>query len=157
MESVIASSVNFLILVVIMVYKLRAPVREFVAQRHHSIREEIQEVRIQLQQAQEKYDEFSAKLKAVDAEVATLQEQTKQDTLAMKQRIVNESRKMASTIASDARNSVDSLHSELKGQLYAEWSLQVLDRAEQILKDRLTSSDRSRIGQEFSKQMESVQ
>ncbi len=157
MDPIITSSINFLILVGFMVYKLRQPVIHFVSQRHHSIRDELQRVREQLHQAQEKYDEFSAKLKAIDVEVSALREQTKQDTVAMKQRIVNEARRIAAMAAVDAKNAADGLFIEFKGQLYSEWSAQVLERAECLLKKRLTGDDQARIRQEFSQQMEIVQ
>lgn len=157
METLVAPIVNFSILVGILVFKLRAPIRAFVTQRHHSIREEIQTVRHQFQQAQEKYDEFSAKLKAIGAEISVLREQSKQDTSAMKQRIISEGRRISGTIVSDANNSANGLFAELKGQLYFELSSRVLDRAEVILKSRLTGDDRARIRQEFSSQVESIQ
>jgi len=157
MESLVASTVNLVLLIALLVYKLNKPIREFVAQRHNSMRDEIQTVRVQLSQSQEKFDEFSAKLKAIDAEVGTLKEQTKQDSIAMKHRIIAEARRVASSVVSDAKSSAEGLFSELKGQLYSELSIRVLDRAEFLLRERLTGDDRARIRQEFSMQVESIQ
>ena len=154
MESLLISSFNLLILIGFLVYKLRAPTKDYVAQRHLSIRDEIRAVHQQLKEAQEKYDEFSAKLKAIDAEVSALREQTKQETLALKQRMASDARRMASIVVSDAKRSADALFFELKGQLYSELSHRVLDRAEVLIKDRLTGDDRNRICREFSQQVE---
>jgi F0F1-type ATP synthase membrane subunit b/b' len=136
---------------------LKAPTKNFVAQRHISIRDELQSVREQLRLAQEKYDEFSSKLKAIDAEIGSMREQSKQEANAIKQRLTAEARRGSSLVISDARNAASGLFNDLKGQLYGELSTRVLTRAETILKERLTGDDRARIRQEFSRQVESIQ
>jgi F0F1-type ATP synthase membrane subunit b/b' len=156
MGTSVISAINLLILIGIMIWKLRAPITSHVADRHVLIRDEIQTVRVQLSQAQEKYEEFSSKLKAIDAEISVLREQNKQDTAALKMRVTGEARRVAAMVASDARDTAGSLFAELKGQLYLDWSLKVLDRTEEILRERLTSADRSRIREEFSKQLGAV-
>jgi F0F1-type ATP synthase membrane subunit b/b' len=157
MESLIAPLVNVTILIVFLSTKLKLPIRSFVSQRHLSIRDEIHSVREQLRQAQEQYDEFSFKLKAVDAEIAVLREQTKQDSVAIRQKVVNEARRVSGSIVSDAKNTAETMFSDLKGQLYFELVNKALEQAESLLRERLTGDDRMRIRQEFSRQMESIQ
>ena len=157
MHSLLISSLNLLILIAILVYKLRFPVSDFVQQRHHAIRLELKQVRDQLHQAQEQYNDFSAKLRAIDAETATLRDQAQQDVQALEHRMVQESRRITRQVVSDARAVGESLVLELKSQLYTDWSLQVLERAESLLKERLTGDDQVRIRQEFSQQMETMQ
>ena len=157
METLVAPSFNLLILLAFMAYKLNKPVKEFVSLRHKTIREEIQSVRHEIQQAREKYDEFSSKLKAIDAEVATMRGQTQQEVAGLKQRIQSESRRLSLNIISDAKASAEGLYLELKGQLYSELSAQVLDRAELLLRDKLTGDDRMIIRSDFSRQLEAIQ
>src|SRR3954469_20156344 len=109
MESLLAPIFNLLILIAILVYKLHKPVKDFVSLRHETIRGDLQSVRKELQQAQEKYDEFSSKLKAVDAEIVTLREQGQQETAALKQRILGESRRLSLNIISDAKTAAEGL------------------------------------------------
>lgn len=156
MESLVASSVNFLILVTGLFVALKKPFQVFVAQRHQSIRDELISVRDQLRSAQDKYDEFSSKLKAIDAELMSLREQTKQDGQALKARMVMDAKRNASTVVSDAKTASDGLYSELKGQLYSELTSKVLEKAEGLLKERLTGDDRVRIRREFSQQVETI-
>jgi F0F1-type ATP synthase membrane subunit b/b' len=157
MESLVTSSFNFAILVGILGYKLRDPIKTYVTQRHHSIRNELQSVKEHLRQAQEKYDEFSAKLKAIDSEISILREQTKQETQALKQRVLVEARRIAGTLVSDAKNSASGAFADLRSQLSLELTHKVMDRAEQLLRDRVTGDDRVRIRQEFSRQVENIQ
>jgi F0F1-type ATP synthase membrane subunit b/b' len=154
--SLTASIINFLLLVVLLAVKLREPIKNYVALRHHSVREEIQRVSLQLQQAQEKHDEFASKLKAIDAEIANLREQAKQEVANLKQRINSEARQAASRMLSDAKGAAEGLFSELRSQLYQEVSMKAFSRAEALLKENLTAEDRAKVRQEFSKQVETV-
>jgi len=156
MESLFAPCFNLVLLVGILVVKLRAPLRDFVSQRHESIASEIQAVREQLRKAQAQFVEFSDKLKAVDSEIAAMREQVRQDSAAMKDKVVSEASRMAGVVEADAKRSASGLYSELKGQLYSELCIRVLDRAESLLKDRVTGDDRVRIQREFSQQLESL-
>ena len=154
MESLFAPTFNLALLIGLLVFKLRAPLRSFVSQRHLTIRDELQRVKDQLRQAQEKYEEFTAHVKALDAESMALRDQTKKEITALQQRIMAEARRLSSTVINDAKNAVDHLFSDLRDQLYIEYGTKVLDRTEILLREKLTSEDRSRIRQEFLSQME---
>jgi F-type H+-transporting ATPase subunit b len=157
METLIAPLINLLILVGMLVFFLRKPLRTFVEARHHTIRESLDSVHKELRSAQEKHAEFSAKLRAVDAEVSGLKAQIAQDAQAMKSRIVAEAQKLSSNVIEDAKHASAVLYTEFKSSLYSELGARVLDRAEAILKDRLTGDDRARMRKELSTQVETMQ
>ena len=155
MHELIAPTFNVSVLIITLVYFLREPTRAFVSERHTSLKEELERVAAQLREAHEKYNEFSAKLKAIDAEIAGLNSQMRQDAEAMKARIIADVRRVANIIVIDAKAASETLFTDLKNQLRAELSTQVLARAETILTERLTGDDKARIRREFSKQVES--
>lgn len=153
MESLFAPFINFAALVGILVWKLKTPVVSAVLDRSNTLRDELKRVQDQLATAQAQYDEYSAKLKAIDAEIASLKEQGKQDTEAMRVRIGTEARKLAVVIVSDARQSAQAMFGDFKVQLRAEIAQKVLEQAEVIIKQKLTGDDRARIRSEFSKRL----
>lgn len=157
METLIAPVVNLVILIGLMAYYLKQPLKEFAKGRHHSIRTELEAVRNQLANAKTKHAEFSSKLRAMDAEIAGLKTQAVQDAEGLKKKVQAEAQKLSSNIIEDAKHASKVLYSEFKGQLYSELGTQVLDRAEKILRERLTGDDRARIRQEFSTQVETMQ
>ena len=157
MHELIAPTFNVTVLVVVLVYLLREPMKVFVSQRHSSLKDELERVAAQLSEAHDKYNEFSAKLKAIDAEIAALNSQMRQDAESMKTRILSDVRRVADMIVVDAKTASETLFNDLKNQLRSELSVQVLDRAESILTARLTGDDRARIRREFSKQVERSQ
>jgi F0F1-type ATP synthase membrane subunit b/b' len=136
--------------------KLRQPVRQFTLDRHHSISKELVEVREQLRTAQEKYNEFTGKLKSVDSETKALREQTQQEAIALKQRIQTEARHMSTVLVADAKSSSQNLFVELKEQLYHELMGRVIERTEKVVRDRITGADKDRISREFSLQLEKL-
>lgn len=154
METLVAPLVNLVILIGLMAYYLRQPLRDFAKNRSVSIREELKTAKEELTIAQQKHAEFTSKLKAMDAEIVGLKNQAVQDAGAMKAKIVTEAQKMSANVVSDARNASVTLYSEFKGQMYSELAGRVLERAERILRERLTGDDRARITKEFTNQVE---
>jgi F0F1-type ATP synthase membrane subunit b/b' len=157
MESLIAPLINLIVLIGILAYYLRAPLKAFAQERHHTIREELESVRNQLRGAKEKHEEFSSKIRAMDAEVAALKDQTLQDARAVHTKILIEAKTLSGNIVADAKTASRVLYAEFKGQLYSELGNHVLDRAEKLLRERLTGDDKARIRKEFSTQVETIQ
>lgn len=157
MQTLIWPALNLGILIAIFFKFLRQPIRQAVAQRHSDLRDELKKVRELLQRAQERHDEFSAKLKSIDVETTSLREQAKQDAQAAKLRILSEAQRTSASVVTDARAGADHLVSELKTQLFSEVGVRVVNRAEALIRERLTGDDRARIRQEFSSQLERAQ
>jgi F-type H+-transporting ATPase subunit b len=157
MSTLLAPALNLGILLFIIFYYTRKPFMEFVRNRSTSLRDDLQRVADQLKQAQQKYEEFSAKLKAMDAEVRSLRDQAKQDGEAMRLRLLADARKLSTVIADDARTAADALYEDFRAQLRSDFATRVLERAEKLLRERLTGDDRARIRQDFSRQVERMQ
>lgn len=157
MKALIWPIINVATLVGILVYTTRAPLREFLKTRRKSIGEELIRVRELMESAKTKYEEFTAKLKAIDAEVLSLNEQVRSDAERMRSRILADAKQNAGSIVSDARTSANALYGDLKNELRVELGMRVLARAEKLLVERLTGDDRVRIRREFSTQVERIQ
>lgn len=157
MGTLVAPFFNLAVLVGILVYYLRKPLADFVSNRHLGLKEEVQSVTEQLRTARKQFDEFSAKLKAIDAEVSSLTQQYRQDAESIKVRILTEAKKSAQAGIADAQASATTLVLGIKDGLRKELAERVLGRAEVLLRERLTGDDRLRIRREFSKQVGSIQ
>jgi F0F1-type ATP synthase membrane subunit b/b' len=157
MNELILPFINLLILIGVLAYYLRAPLRAFVLERHTTLRDELRRVRDLLANAKARYDEFTAKLKAMEAEIQSLRDQARQDAATAKSKILAEAQALSATIVSDARRSAQGLYGQLKSELFVQAGQRVLDRAEELLRERLTGDDRARIRHEFSAQVERVQ
>lgn len=157
LSALIVPAINLAILVAFLVMKVKQPLRAHVKSRHENLRDQLLAVRDKLTKAQERYDEFTAKLKTVEGEITALREQAKLDAKASQERIVTEAKKISVSIVTEAKSAAGNLYADLKGQLLGELGGRVIERAETLLKERLTGDDRIRIRQEFSAQVERAQ
>ncbi len=157
MREALISAGNLSILLVILVAYLRKPLREFVLQRHVGLRDELQRVAEHLRIAQAKFEEFSAKLKAVEVEAAALREQANHDASAMRLRVTTEAKQQSDGIVRDARTASGAMVEEFKRQLLLELAVRVIERTEAIVREHLTGDDRKRIRREFSIQVAKIQ
>jgi F-type H+-transporting ATPase subunit b len=148
--------INLGILLAILVTKLREPIRAYVASRHADIRDELQRVRDLLTLAQTRDAEFQGRIGALDAEITTLKQQVQADSAATKSRIIAEAQRLNASIIADARATSNGLYAQLRSELLADVGVRVLDRAEAIVRERLTAEDRARIRREFATQLEAV-
>ncbi|MDR3607513.1 MAG: ATP synthase F0 subunit B [Oligoflexia bacterium] len=157
MHELISPTFNLAVLIAVLTYFLRQPIRDYVSGRHHTVRDELARVSELLKDAQEKNSEFSAKLSAIDAEIVAIRKQAVQDAEAMNQRIIANAVRLSAGTVADARLAAEGLYSDLKSELYHELGARVIDRAGSLLKERLTGDDRARIRKEFSSQVEAAQ
>jgi F0F1-type ATP synthase membrane subunit b/b' len=157
METLILPFFNFSILVGLLYWKLKAPAKEFVAQRSVDVGAELRKTAEQLATAQKQLAEFSAKLKSVEAEVQQLRSEAKTEAARIQERTLNEAKRLADQVVRDANSRKESLILEAKGKLATDLALKVVDRAEALLKGRLTGDDRARLRKEFSNQLERLQ
>ncbi|MBL7715930.1 MAG: ATP synthase F0 subunit B [Bdellovibrionales bacterium] len=146
-------AVNLSILVGTIFYTTREQRKSFVKDRHFKLRDEVENVSRQLKEAQVKYNEFSAKMKAIEAEVEAIRDQAQGDAEFMKAKVLSEAKRLATAIVSDAKTSTDGLFQDLRSDLRTDMANWVIDRAEGILRDRLTADDRAKIRSEFSQQL----
>lgn len=156
MESLFPKFINLVIFVGIIVYFVRVPFKTFVFERHKSMKDELEKTQAQLAEAQKKFQEFSARLQAMDSEIAQLVQQSRQDAEASKVRILTEAKKMSDSIVVDAKKASEGMLTEFKDQIRSEFANQVLVRAETLLRGKLTGDDRLRIVKDFSKQVEAA-
>lgn len=157
MHSLIAPAINLFILVAVLVVKLREPLRAFVKERHQSLRDELNKTQSQLTGAQKKFQEYSAKLQSMDAEIEELSMQARKDAEASKVKIVNESKKMADIVVIDSKKTAEALFLDFKEQLRGELAAQIITKAESLVRSRLTGDDRVKLVKEFSKQVGGAQ
>ena len=150
------SVLNFVIFTGLMFYYLRTPVKGFISARHESLRDDLSKVREQLRSAQEKYEEFSAKLKAIDVEVSNIREISKKDAAGLQAKIVSSAKQMSGSILAESKARATALVSECKESLRSELGLRIVSRAQELIQERMTGDDKARIRKEFSERVGSA-
>ncbi len=157
MQTLLWPTINVVVLVAVLARFLKSPLQQFVAQRHHSIKSELEDVREQLVAAQAKHEEFTAKLKALGAEVVAMRNQSLQDAKLIQAKVLADAQRVSEGLLAGAEVSARALYQDFAERVRVELANKVLSRAEALLRERLTGEDRVRICREFSKQVERVQ
>lgn len=157
MQTLIIPAINFFVLVGLLVYFLRRPVRDYVTGRHAQLRDEVAEVRTLLERSQQQFDQFSGKLRAMDAEVSALRAQSETSAREMAARVTAEAERLSKTLVADAKVAASSMSDDLRKELRTELASRVVTQAESLLTARLTGDDRIRIRKEFSSELERAQ
>src|SRR5262245_4807864 len=120
MLTLIPPLINLTVLFAVLAYLLKKPLITYVEGRHESIKTDLGKVRSMLDSAREKYEEFNAKLKAIDVEVATIQSQVRQEGEQLRTRILSQAKSTASSILAEAKTRSESMVQEGKETLRTE-------------------------------------
>src|SRR5688500_8433933 len=107
MQTLLLPAINLGILVAVLAYYLRQPAKDFVRNRHLVLKQEVERIAEQLRVSQERFEEFSSKLKAIDVELTALREQTQQDAEVMRNKVLNDARKLSLSIVADAQTAAE--------------------------------------------------
>lgn len=156
-NDLVPGAFNLSLLIGLLFFKTREPLRQFIRERHETIRNELQKTAADLRNARQRFEEFSGRLGSMQTEAATLREQSKQDAQSAKTRIGEDAKRLASAIVGDARAAGEGLYGDFRRQLREEFAEKVITRAEALLKARLTGEDQARLREDFTRQLGGVQ
>jgi F-type H+-transporting ATPase subunit b len=145
---------NLGLLLGVLVWFGRAPVRQFFTDRRHRVREDLESAARLLAEAEARLAEWQGKLARVDAEIGEARETSRRLAEAERDRILAEARASAERIRRDATTAVDQELRRARRALRAEASDLALELAERILREQLTGADRERLVAEFVERIE---
>lgn len=153
METLFWPAVNLSLLIALLAYKLKGPMKTYIRSRHETIRSGLDEAQSLLSSAQSQFDEFSAKLKGLKNEVVLMERQSREGAESARDKMLNQAKEAAGLIVSDARESAVAAANDLKDEIRIEFAEGVISEAERLIQERLTGDDRERIRKEFSSQV----
>jgi F-type H+-transporting ATPase subunit b len=142
-------ALNFAILIAVLVYFGRQPIRDFFAARQDRIRADLGAAARALSEAEARHAEWQRKLVALDTETARIQEQARQRAESERQHVLADATAAAERIRSDARAAVDQELRRAREELRREAAGLAIEIAAQTLRARVTDADRGRLVDEF--------
>ena len=145
----IASFVNFFVLVSVFIYLFRDKVTSSLKARRAAIENELNEAQRLRKEAEAKHKEYSDRLARLDQEL----DQIKRDMTAAgtkeRDRIVAEAEEKASRMRKEAEFIIEQQVKQLREELTREASEAAVTAAEQLLVKATTSFDQQRLAQEY--------
>ena len=148
-QALVASIVNFGILLVVFTVLFRGKLQEFLKERRASIARELEEAARLRAEAETKHKEYSERLAKLDQELA----QIKADMIAAgkkeRDRIVAEAEHKAARLRHEAEFLIEQQAKQLRLDLMREATEGAVAAAEQLLLRATTTYDQQRLAQEY--------
>lgn len=134
-------TVNFFVLAGILYWFLAKKAKEFFAGRREGIRTALAEAVTAREEAQEKFQEYSAKLDKATGEIEQIGEMIRSQGLSEKARIIEEARKAAEKMKEDTRLRMEQEFNKAAQQLRVEAVRLSAEMAEELLRKHIRAAD----------------
>ncbi len=140
---------NLAILVGIVLYFARKPLRQLMETRKTQIESELEHARADLDRAESQLAEWQERMSALDRELEEIRGAVRSQAEGERDRIISDAEAGAARIRSNASLAVEQEARRAREALRAESAELALARAGDLIQQRITESDRDRLFDEF--------
>ncbi len=154
MRDLVHPALNLLLLLAVIIYFARKPIRAFFGDRRIQIQDELRRAAELKAEAEVRYTDWQRRLTDLDAELETIRATARERAEAERERIVADAEAAAERIRSDAHAAVDQELRRARERLREEASELAIEIAAERLEEQLTDDDRSRLLDEFVQRIE---
>lgn len=151
---VLEHAVNLLILIGVLVYFLKTPVKNFLMERRGKIGYEIDEAQKTITEAKEKYEEYAKKLESIEAEIGSIKETVRKQGENERAEILKQAELASQTIKRETSDTIAFETEKAKREIQSEVVDIALGHAEKIIRENLGESDKEKFMQEFTNSIE---
>ena len=147
---------NMLLFLGILGYFIGGPVRRAFAERSAAIRRAAEEARERRVKADQMANDIQARLAAIEEEVRSIHERAQAEGERQKRELIAAAEAEAQKILAAARTEVDNRLKHARNELTAYAGQLASDRAEQLLREKITEQDQKKLFQESLREVGEV-
>ncbi len=147
--------VNFGILVAVLVKFLGKPFKAFFANRANAVKTKVEEARKALEEAESLKKMYEEKLAKLDEEIAEFRKGVVEKTERERTRILKDAEAQAARIKEQAVLTYEQESREVSTRIKAEIAKLTIDRAEGLVKERITRADHDVMIEDFIQKVRS--
>lgn len=151
---VMEHAVNLLILLGVLVYFLKTPVKNFLVERRGNIAKEIDEAQKTITEAKARYEEYAQKLEAIEGEINSIKQTLIKEGETERAKILKQAEAASESIIKEARETIALQAERARNEIQSEVVDIALGHAERIIRESLGESDRERFIEEFTKNVQ---
>jgi F-type H+-transporting ATPase subunit b len=148
--------VNFIVLAGILVKFAGKPLKEYLENRHRTIKNKLEEAERMLREAEALRVEYEKKIAKLDEEVEAFKETVVAQAEKEKKKILDEAAYLASKIKEQAKLTYEQEAKEAIDKIKEEIARQTIEKAEKIVMEKLTKDDHNRMVGEFIEKLRSM-
>jgi F-type H+-transporting ATPase subunit b len=149
MQSFVWPAVNLVILVAVLVYFARKPLRAYFDKRRGDISDELRSSADELATAESTYAKWQRRMIDLEGELDEIRATSRQRAEAERERIIGEARATAERIQRDATTAIDLELRRAREALREEAAQLAIELAGERLSREVTDADRDRLVDEF--------
>jgi len=140
---------NFGVLAAVLFFLLRKPLAKGLASRRQGIKDQLDDLEKQKQEAAKQLAEYKEKLSRLDEETEKIIAQYIQDGEAAKAKIIEEAKAVSEKLQVQAKKNIEHEFDKAKQELKAEMAEQAVAMAEELIKKHITDEDQEQIIDEY--------
>ena len=148
------AAMNLLLVVAVIAYFARAPIRTYFAERRDRIQDDLTTAASLRDEAEARYRDWERRLASIDGELAAVRATARERAEQERERILQDATAAAERIRRDARAAVDQELRRCRALLYEEASDLAVELAAELLRGQVTDADRDRLVDEFVARIE---
>jgi F-type H+-transporting ATPase subunit b len=152
----ILKTANMLLFIAALAYVVRGPVKNAFAERSATIRRAADEARERREKADRMAGDIQARLSAIEAEVRAIHERALAEGERQKRELVAAAEAESEKILANARNEVNNRLKFARKELTEYAGELAAQRAEQILREKITDQDQKNLFQESLREVSEV-
>ena len=145
--------INFVVLAAALVFILRKPLSQALSSRIKGIKEQLEDLEARKAEAEKKLAEYKEKLAQLEGEAEKIIDDYVKQGREAKSRILKEAEASAEKLKAQARRNIEHEFEQAKLKLQEEIFATSLQKAEEIIKNRITADDQDRIVDEYLKKV----
>jgi F-type H+-transporting ATPase subunit b len=154
MRDLVHPALNLLLLLAVIIYFARKPIRAFFGDRRTQIQDDLRRAAELKTEAELRYADWQRRLTDLDTELETIRATSRERAEAERERIVADAEAAAERIRRDALAAVEQELRRAHERLREEASQLAIEIAAERLEEQLTDDDRSRLLDEFVQRVE---
>lgn len=148
-KDLIWRTMNFGVLAAVLIFLLRKPLAKGLASRRQGIKDRLDDLEKQKQEAAKQLAEYKEKLTRLDEEAEKIIAQYIQDGEAAKAKIIEEAKAASEKLQEQAKKNIEHEFDKAKQELKAEMAEQAVAMAEELIKKHITDEDQEQIIDEY--------
>ncbi len=148
--------INFAILVGVLVYFLKKPLKEYLLKRHDTVKEKIEEADRLLKEAEGAKKAYEEKLSGLEGEIEAFRASALAAMEGEKKKILDDARGLASRISEQARLAYEQEMKEAMAKVRAEIAGRTIAAAELKVRETFRKEDHDRMVGEFIQKVRSI-
>jgi F-type H+-transporting ATPase subunit b len=148
--------INMVAFLALLVWLLKGPVKSAIASRHESIRREAVEAQERRARSEQMASEISARLAKLEEDVKTIRERAQSEGERQKREMIAAAEAESKKILQGARNEVESRLKAARQELTEYAGELASQRAEQLLREKITDADRDKLFRDSLSEIERV-